>query len=205
MLKAKAFFYRFRGYVLGVLALALFLMPASPMPGTATFNASGNTLCVILWSVAFLLYLFGIALRISARRHIGEHTRGKVHEAETLVTSGPYSRIRHPLYVSNFLIACGVIVLHLGASPWVVLFVVLVAVFEVALSRMEDSFLESRFGDEWRHWARVTPAFIARMSGRKLVSGHNSEKRSVWRAFVADTSTWIWLAIANFLLLMLKW
>lgn len=217
MSKVKAFFYRFRGYILGVLAIILFLMPASPLPSSALpaselpasglasqLPASGLSASFVLCFLAILFYLFGVALRISARRHIGEHTRGKAHEAETLVTSGPYSRIRHPLYVSNFLIACGVVVLHLGASPWVFLFVFLVGAFEVALSRMEDSFLEARFGEEWRNWAKVTPAFIARLPVSPKTSASNPEKRSIWRAFVADSSTWAWLLVVNFLLFLLK-
>lgn len=202
MARAKALLYRFRGCILGVMALALFLLPASPFP--ESLDSENWMLYIMPWSMTALFYLVGVSLRIFSRRYIGEHTRGNVHDAETLVTSGPYSCVRHPLYLSNFMIANGVVFFHLGLSLWVLPFVLLVASFEVSLSRMEDSFLEARFGDEWRNWAEVTPAFWPRVSGRFPSNGANSEKRPIWRAFMADASTWMWLAIVNFLLVMLK-
>lgn len=210
MARAKVLLYRFRGSILGVMAVILFLMPASPLPSFLLSSLPASELSpelsssLLLYLLVLIFYLFGVLLRVSSRRHIGEHTRGKIHDAEKLVTSGPYSHIRHPLYVSNFLIACGVVVFHLGASPWVFLFVFFVGAFEVVLSRMEDSFLETRFGDEWRNWADGTPAFVPRLSGLFCASASNPQKRSIGRTFVADASTWAWLLIVNFLLFLFK-
>lgn len=201
MFKVGNFFYRFRGYVLGVLALLLFLFPPNRLP--QSFSSIDFGLCV-LWFAVFLFYLFGITLRVYARRYIGEHTRGKVHDAEILVNQGPYSYIRHPLYVSNFMIACGIILFHLGLSIATFVFIFVVVFFEIFLSYREDLFLEYRFGEQWREWSKNTSAFWVRKHCLCEKKNKDTPKRSIWCAFKADASTWVWLLIVNFLVVMLK-
>ena len=211
MPKASQFIYRYRGYILAVLALALLLVPflLDARPSADPFGSALGIAAVVL---CILCYALGLALRVWARRYIGEHTRGSVHDADSLVTDGPYAYLRHPLYVSNTAFACGLVLLWLGIAPLAAPFVVVVVLFEVALSRAEDRFLEGRFGDAWRAWAKETPLFIPRF--RSLVcGGRNAErasshrhlaKRTVWKAFAADASTWAWLLFINFLVLCLR-
>lgn len=191
----SAFLYRFRGYILGAFALALVLVPPSRFPDPFCIND-----CIAGLLVAVPLYVASAMLRVRARQFIGEHTRGKVHAADSLVTVGPYARLRHPLYVSNTGFACGVVFFHLGITPWVVPFVIAVFLFETGLARIEDRFLENKFGDAWRAWASKTPAFWPRFGNSCGVN----PQRSVWQAFFADTSTWLWLLFSNLLLVLLK-
>ena len=152
-LDVSALLYRFRGTILGVIAVALAVAPPSLFPEKFYINN-----CVAGILIALPLYVFSALLRVQTRRFIGEHTRGKVHAAESLVTCDPYSRVRHPLYISNTGFALGIAFFHLGGSFWIVPFVFVVVAFEVALSRIEDCFLERKFGDAWRAWASKTPA-----------------------------------------------
>lgn len=207
--------YAYRGWVLGVLAIAMLLFPGDPI--------SDTWLCEVLPLSAVLLVSFSI-LRIQARRSIGEHTRGFTHDADRLVTEGIYSRIRHPLYLSNGGVGYAFVVLHMGFQPVALVFVVALFAFEFLLSRLEDRYLESRFGDEWRKWAAVTPAFIPRLTlGNKTavplhpekVSGESASplhpekdcapaKRSFLSAARADASTWFWLAVVVAIILLRK-
>ena len=144
---------------------------------------------------------------MQSRRFIGEHTRGHVHAADELVTCGPYVHVRHPLYISNTGFALGVAFFHLGVSLWVLAFMVVVVAFEVALSRIEDRFLEQKFGDVWRAWARKTPAFAPHLGlwgGSSCDSEHVPAQRAFWQAFFADSSTWLWLFFCNLLLILRK-
>ena len=77
--KFSAFLYRFRGYILGVMAVILVCAPPGNEP-TAPL-------------IAVLLYILSAFLRVQTRRFIGEHTRGYEHQADALVTCGPYSRV----------------------------------------------------------------------------------------------------------------
>ena len=100
--------YRFRGYVLGALAIALCILPARQIEIACAPDAPTTT--------AFILCLAGILLRIKTRQFIGEHTRGSIHAADILVKAGPYACTRHPLYISNTLIALSAILLWSSCS-----------------------------------------------------------------------------------------
>lgn len=211
MSKVSPFIYRYRGYILAVMALALLLVPflLDARPSADPFGSALGIAAVVL---CILCYALGLALRVWARRYIGEHTRGSVLDADSLVTEGPYAYLRHPLYVSNTAFACGLVLLWQGIAPLAAPFVVVVVLFEVALSRAEDRFLEGRFGDAWRAWAKETPPFIPGLSGL-VGGGRNAEragslrhlaKRTIWKAFAADAATWAWLLFINFLVLCLR-
>ena len=63
--------YRFRGYILGVIAVALFAFPPSLFPETFCIND-----CIAGILVAVPLYVASAFLRVRTRQFIGEHTRG---------------------------------------------------------------------------------------------------------------------------------
>lgn len=206
--KFSAFLYRFRGYILGVIAVALFAFPPSLFPERFYIND-----CVAGMLIAVPLYVASAFLRVQTRRFIGEHTRGHVHAADSLVTCGPYSRMRHPLYVSNTGFALGIAFFHLGVSLWVLPFMLVVVAFEIALSKIEDRFLEQKFGDAWRAWASRTPATLPHLCASRSScckersfcdSKHVPPQRTFWQAFFADSSTWLWLLFCNLLLVLRK-
>ena len=67
-----------------------------------------------------------------------------------LVTGGPYSRIRHPLYVFLDLALLGVILISRNAfllSPWILL-----AVIHVWRAGREETLLEEAFGEQYRQY-----------------------------------------------------
>ena len=196
----SALLYRFRGYILGFFAIVLVAVPPSIFP--KDFGANGFQIdgCIAGILIAVLLYAVSALLRVQSRRFIGEHTRGHVHAADKLVTVGPYSCVRHPLYISNTGFAFGIAFFHLGVSLWILPFMFVVAAFEIALSRIEDRFLEQKFGDVWRAWAAKTPAFIPRPCDSK----HVLPQRTFCQAFFADSSTWLWLLFCNLLLVLRK-
>ena len=172
--------YRFRGYILGLLALTLLLLPPTPPSLPA---------CI----AALLFVSAGALLRIRTRQYIGNHTRGSRHEAQNLVTSGPYAYTRHPLYLSNTIVALGFILFHAGLTPCTMAYACAVVAFEITLARIEDRFLEDKFGDQWRSWAK----------GNKPKSVQKPE-RSFLKAFCADASTWMWLIFYNLILVLVK-
>ena len=194
-LQFSSFLYRFRGYILGVIAVVLVLFPPSLFPNKYCIND-----CIAGIFIAVPVYVASMFLRVRSRQFIGEHTRGSVHAADVLVTCGPYSLVRHPLYVSNTGFALGIAFFHLGISVWVVPFMSVVIAFEIMLSRIEDRFLEQKFGGTWRAWALKTPAFWPRLGRSSPVL----PQRTFWQAFFADSSTWLWLLFCNLLLVLRK-
>ena len=95
-----------------------------------------------------------------------------VRKEHRLVTSGPYSVVRHPSYTGFIVQYVGIIVMYGSQGSWVresgvlqVLFVkVLAAIYVfvwtvgtgVAVRRppMEDKMLQRALGEEWEDWAK---------------------------------------------------
>ena len=200
--------YRFRGYILGLLAGLLLVLPGIGFPSRQTLGQSADSLqYFMLWFPFILsetLLLLSILLRIQARRSIGEHTRGRKHDADQVVTWGVYSKIRHPLYLSNTGVGVSFVLFHLGFSWETLLFVFVLVVYERLLAKMEDRYLETKFGETWQNWKLETPAFVPRPGtlGAKGVQGCCD--RSFGKAFIADKSTWIWLCVFMVLLVLRK-
>ncbi len=84
--------------------------------------------------------------------------RGEMVKAEKLVTWGPYSIFRNPLYVANGLIGLG---WGLMAGLWgLALFLITFLVLYVLLIiPWEERFLLAKFGDEYRDYSRSVGAF----------------------------------------------
>lgn len=181
----RPFLYRFRGLILAIAAIvALVITPAD--------------LDIVPFLVFINIFIIAVYMRVKARRAIGDHTRGTTQDAPVLVTWGAYGRLRHPLYVSNMAIGIALVVLHLGISWITIPFVVFLLLFGFRLAKLDDRYLEQRYGDQWKLWASQTPAFVPR---EIHVTG---PLRSGKEAIIADTSTWIWLALMVGLVLFRK-
>jgi protein-S-isoprenylcysteine O-methyltransferase Ste14 len=75
-----------------------------------------------------------------------------------LITSGPYSRIRHPMYTA---ILVWVTSLGFVIANWVpIIFAVLVAVILVARVPREEQMIVERFGDEYREYMKRAGRFL---------------------------------------------
>ena len=100
-----------------------------------------------------LLALIGLAGVILARYTLGR-SFSIAPKATALVTTGIYSRIRNPIYVSGMFFLVGI-----GLVIWrVELLVVFLAVIplQIIRARQEAQVLESRFGDEYREYRKRT-------------------------------------------------
>ena len=78
-------------------------------------------------------------------------------------TTGVYSVVRHPLYLGNYLIGLGAVLVPF--EFWFFsLYTLLYWLYYERIMMAEERFLVSRFGDSFEEWAKQTPAFIPRMS-----------------------------------------
>lgn len=84
---------------------------------------------------------------------------GTVFKNEILATTGPYSFVRHPLYVGNILIFIGFNLLNNEPWAWLLTGSFLWFFYPTAIS-YEDAKLENIFGQQWRDWRVRTPALI---------------------------------------------
>ena len=104
----------------------------------------------------FALRIAGTAIGACAAWTLGR-AYDRVVTPESLVTSGVYRFVRHPIYTGYLLLFAG----GLGAlgSP-VAVAVLLLSAWRFYNPRMasEDKILESEFGDAWRDYAAATPS-----------------------------------------------
>jgi protein-S-isoprenylcysteine O-methyltransferase Ste14 len=75
-------------------------------------------------------------------------------KANTLVTSGIYARVRHPIYVFGGLIVAGVVIF--AHRPWWLLIFVVLIPLQLFRVRKEERVLEAKFGDAYREYRRKT-------------------------------------------------
>ena len=213
MRKASDILYRFRGLILALMAVLLLVTPLFLVSFPKKFSHMDSldlTAVFCLYLMAFIFYAYGILLRIRSRQYIGQHTRGSKHEADELVTAGPYAYCRHPLYTSNTSIAVGAIIFNFDFNIFCpgIYFIIAIFIFEILLARAEDRFLEEKFGDTWRAWAQRTPMSTADIHAifgdKKTNSGVSLPQRTVFQAFRADASTWFWFVFFNLIIVAIK-
>jgi protein-S-isoprenylcysteine O-methyltransferase Ste14 len=62
--------------------------------------------------IAHIFVITGIALRLWAAGYIGPAARKRNFHTKHRICSGPYHILKHPLYVGNFFLVLGVIILY---------------------------------------------------------------------------------------------
>ena len=99
--------------------------------------------------------------RTLGRQYSAEFAIQKDH---VLVTTGPYTRTRHPMYTGFNVFSLSMAVV--SSNLLLLLFAVLIAVPFPWLAREEERMLIETFGDEYREYMRRTGRFFPRMRQR---------------------------------------
>jgi protein-S-isoprenylcysteine O-methyltransferase Ste14 len=110
-----------------------------------------------------LLGAAGILLLIWVHRTLGMQwsTTLQFKERHTLITSGPYEFIRHPMYASLFLFFVG---LSIISSFWPLMaLVVILLLFFIRIMGREESMMIDQFGEEYRVYMNNTGRFLPRL------------------------------------------
>jgi len=104
----------------------------------------------------------GVAFAIWARRHIGRNWSGQItiRQEHELIRTGPYARIRHPIYTGLLLALAGTAI-AIGEYRALVGFAVIAIGFVVKAKR-EESLLTKEFGPAFDEHRRQTGFFLPR-------------------------------------------
>ena len=103
--------------------------------------------------IGLLLGLIGLAGVILSRYTLGR-SFSIAPKATALVTSGIYSRIRNPIYVSGEIFMVG-LVLIVGRPELLIVPLVLIPI-QTIRARRESAVLEAKFGDAYREYRKRT-------------------------------------------------
>lgn len=116
----------------------------------------------IRWA-GLVLGILGLGLLTWSQVELGRHWSAQLQlrEGHRLVTSGPYSRVRHPLYTGLFGIGIG---FALVTAHWIFVCLALVVILGMGLRvPREEHMMIDRFGDEYRRYMAKTGRYLPRM------------------------------------------
>ena len=129
-------------------------------PTLAPLSAAG------LGGTAAVLLLMGgaIALFAASSRELGRNWSlvARTRSDHELVCTGPYARVRHPIYLGMLLF---LLALAVALGHWIQL-IIAVPIFLAGTAirtRIEDGLLEESFGEQFRAYRKSTPALIPKL------------------------------------------
>ncbi len=149
-------------------------------------------LLVILWptgggieprllSISLALILGGELYRFRAVGVAGKRTRTRGRNVEELVTAGPFAHVRNPLYIGNFVLTYGLVVL--SKIEWLLwAFPVVFFLQYAAIVSWEEHILTTTFGDEYSRYRRRVRRWLPSLSAYKNVSRHRFEFTTAWQS-----------------------
>jgi protein-S-isoprenylcysteine O-methyltransferase Ste14 len=142
---------------LPVLAACLLLATPRPWPQLLTERFLPAGLVVAI--VGVVLVAGGLSLSVWARRHLGRNWSSNVmlKQDHALIRTGPYRRVRHPIYTGMLIAFLGTAV-AIGEWRGVVAVVLAVAGF-VWKSRLEEGRMRATF-PEYEQYRKETAALV---------------------------------------------
>jgi protein-S-isoprenylcysteine O-methyltransferase Ste14 len=175
-------------------AIAAHRVPASRLVALAFFAlalATGSAHEGTMLSA--LLFVFGLALaavatvgRLWCALYISGYKNGE------LVTEGPFSLTRNPLYLFNTVGIAGIGFATETVSLGLVLFLSAV-LFYPGVIRGEEVRLRARFGEAFERYRRETPRLLPRWSGLREPATYTVNPRD-FRRSMGDVLWFVWLA-----------
>ena len=107
------------------------------------------------------LILIGVAIMVAGARNFSRAGTPvpSNQPVRALVTTGIHGWSRNPIYVGMFLVYAGIGIA--ARSPWVLIFALpLVVILRYGVVAREESYLERRFGDAYRHYKARVPRWL---------------------------------------------
>jgi protein-S-isoprenylcysteine O-methyltransferase Ste14 len=151
-----------------VACAALFVRPRPIFGRYQTAGVIGSLTLIVL----------GLALRAWAGGCAGEHTRNSTIEAPRLVTGGPFSFVRNPIYLASVILGFGMVALV--GDPWLLGLYFGVFVFLYGfIVPAEEKFLRERFGEAYERYCARVPRALPRWSAWKEAQPQPFDRRAL--------------------------
>lgn len=210
LIKIGDFFFKYRNLLFPLLLVSLFLMHN---PEYAYFGE--EWIEHVKDIIAVLIVLAGLSLRgaVIGFKYIKRGGLDKKVYAADLVTDGFFAVCRNPLYVGNFLIYIGVLLMH--GTPYVLLLGLAFFMFVYkAIVAAEEYFLRNKFGAAYEAYCADVPRWNmkwSRLKGATAGMKFNFKRviakdyTTITNAVVAIVGLELWEEIAEPRLIPLDW
>lgn len=149
---------------------------------TSQFFTDGTKLHAIFDLLGYFLIALCVVGRVYCTAFLGGHKN------KELITWGPFSVCRNPLYFCSFVGACGIALM----SNHVILFVLIPVIFcsiFFAVIRREEVYLTEHFGTAYLDYCRTTPRFFPNFALFHAPETVTVYPRYLWNG-VKDGLTW---------------
>jgi protein-S-isoprenylcysteine O-methyltransferase Ste14 len=144
--------------------------------------------------IGLTMAVLGLALRAWSAGHLEKN--------RTLTRSGPYARVRNPLYIGTLTVAAG---LAVAARRWdvAVLFAAVFLLVYLPVVELEEQHLRSLF-PEFEGYARSVPRLFPRLAARQPEASQKRFRWSLYRrnreyealaGFLAGAAVLVWKAL----------
>src|SRR5579859_1564560 len=111
------------------------------------------------WIAGAVAIAIGEAIRLAGVAAAGTVTRRRSRDVQRLVTYGIFAAVRNPLYVGNFFIWMGFVLIS-GVLWFLPIAIVLFFVEYTLIVAYEEGVLESIFGEEYLRYKATTPRWV---------------------------------------------
>lgn len=177
MSRLGPFFFKYRNFLFPVVFLPVLLFTE---PRAFLHDRRADAW---LDAVGLLLLAAGQGLRVLVigLAYIQRGGKDKQIYAASLVQEGIFAHSRNPLYLGNFAIRAGLILVHNG--PWMYLVgVPFFAVAYASIIQAEERYLAERFGAEYAEYCKRVPRLFPRLRGLgRTIAGMRFQWRRVVR------------------------
>lgn len=184
------FVFRYRDYLAPLVVLLIVAFTRPHGWGVRWLNG-------VVDVVGVFLALCGQALRalVIGLAYIQRGGKNKRIAGDRLVISGMFAHCRHPLYVGNFLLFTGLMIIW--SSPWaLVIGVGLVGLTLFAMASAEEAFLARKFGADYVAYCRRVNRFVPNLHGLwRTIRGFDFDWKRVIRKDYGTTFTWMSTAL----------
>jgi protein-S-isoprenylcysteine O-methyltransferase Ste14 len=153
-------------------AIAILTLRIGEAPPSAGLVATG-----------IFVTILGEVIRLWGVHHIGAISRTRSDRLGPLVASGPFARLRNPLYIGNIALWAGFALT--ARLVWLApVIIVLLGLEYHAIVRWEEGLLESRLGDAYRAYAACVPRWMPRWN-----RGERGERRALENNLSANSAS----------------
>lgn len=156
----------------------------------------------LVWGLTCLTISFiGLIIRAVVIGFVPKSTSGrntKEQVAETVNTRGIYSVVRHPLYLGNFFMWLGII-LYVGNVWFCIVSCLLFWLYYERIIFAEEMFMQKKFGDRYKEWAKNVPPFFPKFQDYKKSKASFSLKNVLKREYSGFLAVFVSFFMLNFL------
>lgn len=143
------------------------------------------------WIVGAVLVLIGEWVRLAGVAAAGTVTRRRSRNVQRLVDYGIFQWVRNPLYVGNFLIWMGFVVIS-GVLWFLPIAIVIFGIEYTLIVAYEEGVLESIFGGEYIEYKKSAPRWLPRPPRASVKRTGEHDWGEAWRS---ETSTFLQYAV----------